>query len=84
MFYGIIIRLFYFDNKKHYEPHIHAEYQEHNAIIGISSGQIIEGSLPQGKLRLVLAWLEIHKEELLADWKLAVEGQPVFKIEGIK
>ncbi len=84
MFYGIIIRLFYFDSKKHHAPHIHAEYQEQSAIIDITSGQLLEGSLPQNKLRLVLAWIEIHKEELLANWKLALEGQPVFKIEGLK
>ena len=84
MFYGIIIRLFYFDSKKHHEPHIHAEYQEQSAVIGISSGQVIEGEFPPNKLRLVLAWIEIHKEELFADWKLALEGQPVFKIEGLK
>lgn len=84
MFYGIIIRLFYFDSKKHHEPHIHAEYQEQSAIISITGGQVIEGTLPQNKLRLVLAWIEIHREELLANWKLALEGQPVFKIEGLK
>lgn len=50
MFYGIIIRLFYFDSKKHHEPHIHAEYQEQSAVIGISSGQVFEGELPQNKL----------------------------------
>jgi hypothetical protein len=36
------------------------------------------------QLRLVLAWIEIHKEELMADWKLAVEGQSVFKIDALK
>ena len=84
MFYGIIIRLFYFDSKKHHEPHIHAEYQEQTVVISITSGNIIEGSMPQNKIRLVLAWIEIHKDELLANWKLALEGQPVFKIEGLK
>lgn len=84
MFYGIIVRLFYFDSKKHHEPHIHVEYQEQAAIINIASGEIIDGSIPQNKLRLVMAWIEIHREELLADWKLALEGQPVFKIEGLK
>ncbi|MDZ4793067.1 MAG: hypothetical protein SGI83_02210 [Bacteroidota bacterium] len=30
----------------------------------------------------MVAWVEIHKEALLADWKLAVAGNSVFKIEG--
>jgi len=34
--------------------------------------------------RLVQAWIEIHRDELMADWTLAVNGQPVFKIEPLK
>jgi hypothetical protein len=29
-------------------------------------------------------WIEIHKEELLANWELAINGQEVFKIEPLK
>jgi hypothetical protein len=32
----------------------------------------------------VKAWIEIHKDELMADWKLAIEGNAVFKIEPLK
>ena len=32
-------------------------------------------------MKLVHAWIEIHREDLLADWKLAVAGEPVFKID---
>ncbi len=35
MFYGIIIRMFYMDNKQHKYPHIHAEYQDYIAVIDI-------------------------------------------------
>lgn len=31
-------------------------------------------------LRLVLAWIDIHKDELLADWELAVSGEEPFRI----
>ena len=31
--------------------------------------------------RLVQAWIEIHRQDLLVDWKLAVAGDPVFKID---
>jgi hypothetical protein len=83
MFYGIIVRLFFHDNKKHNEPHIHAEHQGQVAVIAVNSGELLDGDIPPAKMKLVLAWLEIHKDELLADWKLAVEGQPVFKIDGL-
>ena len=45
---------------------------------------IIEGTLRKAKLRLVQAWVELHQDELMADWTLAVNGQPVFKIEPLK
>jgi hypothetical protein len=81
MFYGIIIRLYNFDNNKHHLPHIHAEYQDDNAIFNLETGDILEGTLPNRSTRLVQAWIEIHKDELLADWKLAVNGEKVFKIK---
>jgi hypothetical protein len=33
MFYGIIIRMFFFDNKEHKMPHIHIEYAEYKAVV---------------------------------------------------
>lgn len=84
MFYGIIIRMFYFDNKEHSLPHIHIEYGAYKAVIELMTGKLLTGNFPNNKLKLVLAWMEIHNDELLADWKLAVEGQNVFKIEGLK
>ena len=53
-------------------------------VIGIPDGNLIAGSFPSSQMKLVQAWIEIHKEELMADWKLAVEGQNVFKIEALK
>lgn len=84
MFYGIIIRLYYFDNQQHHMPHIHVHYQEESAVIEIPSGKLLEGKIKANKLKLVEAWIEIHKEELLADWELAINGEPVFKIDPLK
>ncbi len=84
MFYGLVIYLYYYDNKQHHLPHVHVEYQDQQAVISIPDGNVLEGSLPKNKLRLVLAWIEIHQEDLLADWKLAASGQAVFKIDPLK
>jgi hypothetical protein len=84
MFYGIIIRMYFFDNQQHSLPHIHVHYQEHNAIIEIPSGKVIEGKLPKPKQKLVDAWVEIHRDELVADWELAINGEPIFKIDPLK
>jgi len=37
------------------------------AVFDIEAGTILSGSLPAAKVRLVVAWIEIHREELLAD-----------------
>ncbi len=84
MFYGVIILMFYFDNRKHHRAHIHAQYGEYEAVIAIDNGDVLDGDLPKPKMKLVEAWIEIHRDELLADWHLAVEGQPPFKIEPLK
>ena len=76
--------MFFYDNKEHRLPHIHIEYTENNAVVSIPDGNLIAGNFPKDKLKLVIAWMEIHKDELMADWKLAVEGNTVFKIEGLK
>lgn len=84
MFYGIIIYLYYYDNKQHKLPHIHVKYQSEEAIITIKEGTVLEGNLPNNKMKLVQAWIEIHKDELIANWELAERGEQVFKIDGLK
>ncbi len=44
----------------------------------------LAGTLPAKQLKLVSAWVEIHEDELLADWQLAINGEPVFKIEPLR
>ena len=84
MFYGIIVSLYFLDNKRHKRPHIHVRYQEDEAVIAIPDGEVLEGTLPPGKMRLVQAWVEIHREDLMADWQLAVDGEQPFKIEPLR
>ena len=79
MFYGIIIRM-YCAPTEHNPPHFHAYYQDFKAIIDINTCELKEGSLPKKQLKLVLAWAELHQEDLLADWKLAMNGELPFKI----
>ena len=80
MFYGIIIRLYFLDNQHHHLPHIHAKYAEFEASIGIGDGEVLSGELPRKQLRLVQAWIELHRDELIADWELAVSGENPYKI----
>lgn len=84
MFYGIIISMYYLDARKHHVPHIHVKYQEQEAVISIPEGDLLEGELKANKMRLVLAWIEIHRDELVADWELASSGENIFKIDPLK
>jgi len=84
MFYGIIVYLYFLDNKRHKRPHIHVKYQESEAVISIPDGKLLEGKIPPSKMKLVQAWVEIHRDELLADWQLAVSGQQPFKIAPLR
>ena len=84
MFYGIIISMYYFDNKQHKVPHIHVKYQGEEAVFSIPDGEIIEGSMKTNKRKLVEAWILIHEDELMADWELAINGEEIFKIEPLK
>ena len=52
MFYGIIIYMYFYDNKKHKLPHIHVQYQEDEIILSIPDGDILEGNLKSNSLRL--------------------------------
>ena len=84
MFYGIIVSMYYFDKRRHYTPHIHVRYQEQEAVIAIPGGEVLEGELKSNKLKLVQAWIEIHRDELMANWALASQGEKVFRIDPLK
>ena len=83
MFYGILIRMFFKDTDKHHLPHVHAEFQGKTAVYSIPDGKLLAGSMSPKKEKLIVAWIEIHHDDLLADWELAVNGKTPFKIKGL-
>jgi hypothetical protein len=83
MFFGIIIRMYYAP-KEHNPPHIHVYYQEFNAVINIADCAVTQGNMPSKQLRLVIAWIELHREELLANWELCQNGEEPYPIEPLK
>ncbi len=52
MFYGIIISMYYLDNKQHHVPHIHVKYGEDEAVYEIPNGNLLAGSIPINKAKL--------------------------------
>jgi len=83
-FYGIIVYMYFLDNKHHHRPHIHVRYQGDEVVVAIPEGDILEGSIPIPKMKLLQAWIEIHQEDLMADWDLAVAGQHPYKIAPLR
>ena len=84
MFYGIVVHLYFKDDRRHKRPHIHVTYQDAEAVLGLPDGDVLDGGLPSNKMKLVQAWMEIHRDELLANWDLAVSGQQPYKIEPLR
>ena len=84
MFYGIIVSMYYFDNRQHKLPHIHVRYHDHEAVTAIEDGVVLEGDLPGNKMKLIQAWVELHKDDLIANWSLAISGEEVFKIDPLR
>ena len=80
-FYGIVIRMFHERGGRHHVPHFHAEYQGLKASFAIDSLVILRGEFPTAQRRLVEAWAEIHRDELVNNWELLHSGRPGFKIE---
>jgi hypothetical protein len=80
-FFGIVIRMFAETGAPHHRAHFHAYYQEFVAVFTIDDVECIRGSLPSVQQRLVEVWVEIHAEELHANWDFLQSGESPVKID---
>ncbi len=83
-FYGVLIYMYFMDTKQHHTAHIHAMYQGFEAVFSIETADLLSGKFPVKQTRLVQAWIELRREELIADWSLAILGQPVERVEPLR
>jgi hypothetical protein len=60
------------------------KYQGQEIVLQIPDGNTLDGKLRNDKLKLVLAWIENHKDELMADWELASNGEKLFQIDPLR
>jgi hypothetical protein len=81
LFNGIKIT---FNFNDHNPPHFHAEYAGSNATIDILNATVIHSALPKRQLKLVLAWTELHKDELMQNWELSKSGGHPIPIEPLR
>lgn len=82
-FFGIIVRMYREVGGKHNMPHVHAEYSGDEVVIALD-GTVLEGGIPKNKLKLLEAWMEIHREDLEANWKLLSYGEQFFRIDPLR
>ncbi len=76
-FLGIVIAMYY---REHQPPHFHAKYGDQTGVFSITDLKLIEGSLPNRVISLVLEWAFEHRDELIEDWDLAMVKKPLHKI----
>ena len=79
-FFGIRIMIRFLD---HNPPHFHAEYQKDRIIVDIKNGKI-KGEMSERAIRLILEWLDLHRDELMTAWEQASEGNEPINIEPLK
>ena len=77
LFFGIRVTMYYDD---HNPPHFHADYNGQKILIDIVKGRVLRGDFPSRQLKFVLAWTEIHRDELMQDWELAKDNQSLIRI----
>ena len=82
-FYGILIYMYMEIRGHHNEPHIHIKYNEYEMSITIE-GKILNGSLPKRQIKLVDAWMELHREELRTAWIALNNDGEIIKIKGLE
>jgi hypothetical protein len=83
IFYGIIVRMYREAGGRHNLPHIHAEFSGNEVVVALD-GTVLEGEIPKGKMKLLEAWMEIHRDDLEAHWKLLSGCEQFFRIDPLR
>ena len=83
IFFGIIVRMYSEVTAKHNKPHIHAAFSGEDVAVGLD-GEVLAGSLPANKMKLLEAWMLIHQDDLAANWELLQRGEQCFRIDPLR
>jgi hypothetical protein len=67
--------------RDHNPPHFHVRYAEDEACYEIRGIARMEGGLPPRAHSMILEWAALHQQELLDNWQLAQNRQPLKMIE---
>ena len=75
--------MYFNDDEQHHLPHFHVKYAEHNASFDLE-GNLLAGEFPIKQKKYVVAWADIHKDELSALWEIMQNEDQYFKIKGLE
>jgi len=82
-FFGIVIRMYFNDDEQHHTPHFHAKYGEFEASFDLD-GNLIVGEFPKKQTKYIVAWADIHHDELRALWDIMQSDDEYYKIKGLE
>lgn len=68
---------------EHNPPHFHVTYNDYKATIDIQTGEV-EGKLPRRVLSLVYEWLDLHKDDLMENWRKMEQGSDMTNIKPLE
>ena len=80
-FLGLVITM-YFDD--HDPPHFHALHADGEAKVRIDTLELIDSTLSRRHVRFVVAWAELHQDELLENWRRARAGETLHPIDPLR
>lgn len=79
-FLGIVVTMFH---REHGPPHFHAYYGEYKVSVQIWNG-VVRGRFPPRALRHLMEWYDLHRAELLRNWELATNEEPLERIDPLE
>jgi integrase len=83
-YYGLVIAFCWMRRDAPASPRLHARCGDAEAEFSIFDGAVLSGELPFAKQILVQAWIEIHREELVANWENGKIDGDFFRIDPLR
>ena len=83
-FFGIIVRMYAEAGEPHHRPHFHAYAGDATAVVAIDDVELIAGGISRRQERLLLAWTEMHRDELIANWSRLQAGRPPVPVDPLR
>ena len=83
-YHGIVIAFCRTPGNALMPPCIHARCHGAEASFSIPDNTILAGTFPFAKQVLVQAWIEIHREELIANWENGKASGDFFRIDPLR